>query len=89
MQSSNKTFLLLLYYYVIYYAMPSTRDIETADKPPSMDSKDSVIDPDTQRTIESIKNIAKNIKDASSRIRDTVRILRQSGAINELTQAMT
>jgi methyl-accepting chemotaxis protein len=46
------------------------------------------VDADTQRTVDSIKNIAKNIREASSRIRDTVRTLRQSGAIDELTQAI-
>jgi methyl-accepting chemotaxis protein len=46
------------------------------------------VDADTQRTVDSIKNIAKNIREASSRIRDTVRTLHQSGAIDELTQAI-
>ena len=36
----------------------------------------------------SIKDIAKNIRESSSRTRDTVRTLRRSGAIEELTQAV-
>ena len=31
----------------------------------------TTVDADTQRTVDSIKNIAKNIREASSRIRDT------------------
>ena len=46
------------------------------------------VDADTQRTVDSIKNIATNIREASTRIRDTVRTLHQSGAIDELTQAI-
>ena len=68
--------------------MPSTLDNDLNNKSTSMDSKDVPVDPDTQRTIDSIKNVAKNIRDTSARIRDTVRILRQSGAIDELTQAV-
>jgi methyl-accepting chemotaxis protein len=37
---------------------------------------------------ESIKNIAKEIHDGSFKMRKTVRILHQSGAISELTQAV-
>jgi len=37
---------------------------------------------------EKIKRIANNIRDSSLRIRDTVRILRQSGAIDELGDAV-
>ena len=48
----------------------------------------TTVDADTQRTVDSIKNIAKNIREASSRIRDTVRTLHRSGAIDELTQAI-
>jgi hypothetical protein len=35
----------------------------------------------------SIKNVAKNIRESSARTRETVRTLRRSGAIEELTQA--
>ena len=49
----------------------------------------TTVDADTQRTVDSIKNIAKNIREASSRIqRDMVRTLHRSGAIHELTQAI-
>ena len=80
--------LLLLYYGGIYYAMPSTLDNDLNNKSTIRDSKDVLVDPDTQKTIDSIKNVAKNIRDASARIRNTVRILRQSGAIDESTQAV-
>jgi uncharacterized protein YjgD (DUF1641 family) len=44
--------------------------------------------PDTEKTVDSIRSIAKSIRDASSTMRDTVRTLRQSGAIDEITQAI-
>lgn len=37
---------------------------------------------------EKIKFVAKNIRESSLRVRDTVRILRQSGAIDELADAV-
>jgi len=43
---------------------------------------------DAERTAETIKNIAKNIRDASTKMKETVRTLRESGAIDELTQAI-
>jgi methyl-accepting chemotaxis protein len=48
----------------------------------------TVVDANTQKTVDSIKNIANNIREASSKIRDTVRTLHQSGAIEELTYAI-
>ena len=42
----------------------------------------------TGEIAESIKNIAKEIHDGSFKMRKTVRILHQSGAISELTQAV-
>src|SRR5215831_14667797 len=42
----------------------------------------------TGKIAESIKNIAKEIHDGSFKMRKTVRILHQSGAISELTQAV-
>ncbi|MGB8936493.1 MAG: hypothetical protein WCC17_15475 [Candidatus Nitrosopolaris sp.] len=45
-------------------------------------------DPSTQRTIQTIKDIASNIREASSRMRDVVGALRESGAIDELTTAV-
>jgi uncharacterized protein YjgD (DUF1641 family) len=46
------------------------------------------IDPSTQKTIQTIKDVASNIREASSRMRDVVRALRESGAIDELTSAI-
>src|SRR5438552_18056100 len=40
-----------------------------------------------EKTAESIKNIAKSIRDASTKMRETVRTLRESGAIDEITKA--
>src|SRR5918912_1492028 len=48
----------------------------------------TISDPDTQKTVDSIKNIARTIRDASARMREVVRAVRQSGAIDELTQAI-
>jgi len=41
-----------------------------------------------EKTAEAIKNIAKSIREASMKMRDTVRTLRESGAIDEITQAV-
>ena len=41
-----------------------------------------------EKTAESIKNIAKSIREASAKMRETVRTLRESGAIDEITQAV-
>jgi methyl-accepting chemotaxis protein len=46
------------------------------------------VDPSTQRTIQTIKDVANNIREASFRIRDLVRALRETGAIDELTTAV-
>jgi methyl-accepting chemotaxis protein len=46
------------------------------------------LDPGLQRKIEGMRNAAATIKDVSVRIRDTVRILRQSGAIDEVVSAV-
>ncbi len=53
------------------------------------DKSTVTLDEKTQKTIDSIKNIASNIREASNKTRDTVRVLRQSGAINELTAAIS
>src|SRR6476660_2487967 len=53
-----------------------------------MDQATIILDENTQKTIDSIKNIAINIREASNRARETMRVLRQSGAINELTSAI-
>jgi uncharacterized protein YjgD (DUF1641 family) len=44
--------------------------------------------PDPDKTAELIKNLAKSIREASANMRDTVRTLRESGAIDEITQAI-
>jgi methyl-accepting chemotaxis protein len=49
---------------------------------------DTLIDPSTQKTIDTIRDVAKNIREASSRIRDVVRAAHQSGAIDELATAV-
>ena len=46
----------------------------------------SSVDPNIQQKIDSIKNVAIAIRNISASIRDTVRALRESGAIDELVQ---
>ena len=46
------------------------------------------VDHSTPKTIQTIKDVAINIREASSRMRDVVRALRESGAIDELTSAI-
>jgi uncharacterized protein YjgD (DUF1641 family) len=46
------------------------------------------VDHSTQKTIQIIKDVAINIREASSRMRDVVRALRESGVIDELTAAI-
>ena len=41
-----------------------------------------------EQTAEAIKNIAKRIREESIKMRETVKIIRQSGAIEELTEAV-
>ena len=41
-----------------------------------------------EQTAEAIKNIAKRIREESAKMRETVRVIRQSGAIEELTDAV-
>jgi hypothetical protein len=67
---------------LIHYSMSSSSTPEEAGTYVSTTA--TTVDADTQRTVDSIKNIAKNIREASSRIRDTVGTLHQSGAIDEL-----
>ena len=43
----------------------------------------SVKDMTPEQTAEAIKNIAKNIRESSHKIREAVRVIRQSGAIDE------
>lgn len=62
---------------------------------PSIDNSESknpdtgtTVDPSIQRTTRTIKDVASNIRVASSRMRDVVRAVRESGAIDELTTAV-
>jgi methyl-accepting chemotaxis protein len=58
---------------------------------PPANSKNSTEDTSgvkAEKTAEAIKNIAKSIREASMKMRDTVRTLRESGAIDEITQAI-
>lgn len=41
-----------------------------------------------EQTAEAIKNIAKRIREESTKMRETVKVIRQSGAIEELTEAV-
>jgi methyl-accepting chemotaxis protein len=55
----------------------------------NLHSMGTTIDPKSaERTAESIKIIAKNIRDGSTNFKETVRTLRESGAIEEITQAV-
>jgi methyl-accepting chemotaxis protein len=58
------------------------------DSEKKIDQSTIILDENTQKTIDSIKNIASNIREASNKALDTVHVLRQSGAINELTSAI-
>ena len=46
------------------------------------------IDPSMQKTIDTIKDVAKNIREGSARIRGVVQSIHQSGAIDELVTAV-
>ena len=54
----------------------------------NLDHSTTIVDANTQKTIDSIKNTASNIREGSNKVRDTVRTLRQSGVINELVYAV-
>ncbi|MGI0048953.1 MAG: hypothetical protein ACREAW_05390 [Nitrososphaera sp.] len=41
-----------------------------------------------EQTAEAIKNVAKRIREESTKMREAVKIIRQSGAIEELTEAV-
>jgi hypothetical protein len=55
---------------------------------PAYPNKKTTTQMNTQKIADSIKNIAKEIHDGSFKMRKTVRILHQSGAISELTRAV-
>ena len=48
----------------------------------------STIDPSTQKTIDTIREVASNIREGAARMRDVVRAVHQSGAIDELATAI-
>jgi DNA-binding NtrC family response regulator len=50
--------------------------------------KDSIKEITPEQTADVIKNFAKNIRETSSKMREAVRTIRQSGAIDELTEAV-
>jgi methyl-accepting chemotaxis protein len=55
----------------------------------SLDSMGTTIDlKSAERTAETIKNIAKNIRDVSINFKETVKTIHESGAIEEITQAV-
>ena len=71
----------------------SPKDYKDTKKPnptttASTNTKASIREMTPEQTSETIKKIARNIRDASARMRETVKTLRQSGAIDELTQAV-
>jgi uncharacterized protein YjgD (DUF1641 family) len=71
----------------------SPKDYKDTKKPnptttASTNTKASIREMTPEQTAETIKKIARNIRDASARMRETVKTLRQSGAIDELTQAV-
>lgn len=48
----------------------------------------SIKDMTPEQTAEAIKNIAKRIREESTKMREAVKVIRQSGAIEELTEAV-
>jgi uncharacterized protein YjgD (DUF1641 family) len=51
-------------------------------------TKVAIRDMTPEQTAEAIKNIAKNIREGSYKMREAVKVLRESGAIDELTEAV-
>ena len=51
-------------------------------------TRTSIRDMTPEQTAEAIRNIAKNIREGSYKMREAVRVIRQSGAIDELTEAV-
>ena len=69
----------------MYYTMSSSiRDNTNSGSPDAI----STIDPSTQKTIDTIREVASNIREASAKMRDVVRAVHQSGAIDELATAI-
>jgi hypothetical protein len=83
------TFIYILYLFIILTSKLSsgkTEEINTSNT--SYSAGTPTIDPNLQRKIEDIRNAAATIKTVSVRIRDTIRTLRQSGAIDEVVSAV-
>ena len=51
-------------------------------------SPDAISTIDPQKTIDTIREVASNIREASARMRDVVRAVHQRGAIDELATAV-
>jgi methyl-accepting chemotaxis protein len=68
-------------YYIMSSLIPNNANSRSSDEI-------STIDPSTQKTIDTIRGVANNIREASVRIRNIVRAVRESGAIDELTTAI-
>jgi signal transduction histidine kinase len=71
--------IIIIVFYIITLYMPLSNNTTT---------KTSVTQMTPEQTAQSIKNIAKTIREASARMRETVRTLHQSGAIDEITKAV-
>jgi len=69
----------------MYHTMSSSIPDNTNSRSPHAIS---TIDPSTQKTIDTIREVASNIREASARMRDVVRAVHQSGAIDELATAV-
>ncbi len=64
-----------------------THDNSTSRNPDAITTK-TTSDPSIQKTIDTIKGVASNIREASSTMKDVVRAAHQSGAIDELATAV-
>jgi len=69
-------------------AKSSTSSSEEPAKQTGYAEKQSISTLTPEQTAESIKNIARRIREESAKMRDAVRVIRQSGAIEELTDAV-
>jgi hypothetical protein len=63
-------------------------DITSTTRTTTMSIIARIRDVTPQQTAEAIKNIAKNICETSYKMQEAVRAIRQSGAIDELTEAV-
>ena len=60
----------------------------TDNTPSATTAKTSLREMTPEQTAEAIRNIARRIREESAKMKDTVKIIRQSGAIEELTEAV-